>query len=138
MTIQVEDYLTEEEKRQIAIEVFTEQCRKRTAEDFERIITNSAYHAVWAAVDEFLDGNATDMLREKVVNVINDLSFFAVFAKPNAWDRVENQAYGVLMDSVRQNKQALDAAIEFGINNLTRKQKADLAMDAAKLAISKR
>lgn len=138
MDINIDDYITEEEKRQIAIDTFTAQCRKHTDEDFERIISNSAYAVVWKAVDECLDDKATEILREKVVGLIKDMTIFQVFSKPNAWDRVENQAYGVLMDSVRKNKPLLDNAIEFGVNNLTRKQKADLAYDAAKLAITKR
>lgn len=138
MEIEINDYISEDEKRQIVIEAFTEQCRNRSAEDFERIISNSAYNVVWQAVDKCLDDNATEMLSEKVVKIIHELSFFSVFQRPDAWDRVDNQAYGVLMDVVRSNKDGLNDALEFGIKNLTRKQKADLAFDAAKLAVSKR
>ena len=55
MDFKVEDYLSEEEMIQIAKDAFREQCMKRSAADFERIITNSAHHVVWDSMDEFCD-----------------------------------------------------------------------------------
>ena len=133
----IEDYISEDEKYQIAKDIFTEQCRLRSKEDFERIINNSAYSVVWQAVDECFDEDAQQMLRDKVVAIIDRMTYFNVFSVPNAWDRQENMAYGVLMQSVRDNKDKIDAMIEFGVDNLTRKQKAEIAYQATMNTLNK-
>jgi hypothetical protein len=130
MTINIDDYLSEEEKHRIAKEVFTEQCRKRSADDFERIITNSAYHVVWDSMDEFCDESVIEKLRNKVRSIIDTLSVFSIFREPNAWDRKENTPYSVLLDSVRENKPLLDDKVKAAMSKLSTKDAKQIAIKA--------
>jgi hypothetical protein len=130
MTINIDDYLSEEEKHSIAKEVFIEQCRKRSADDFERIITNSAYHVVWDSMDEFCDKSVMAKLRNKVRNIIDGLTEFTVFRQPDAWHKRENTPYSVLLESVRENKPLLDQKVKAAMSKLSTKDAKQIAIKA--------
>jgi hypothetical protein len=130
MTINIDDYLSEEEKHRIAKEVFTEQCRKRSADDFERIITNSAYHVVWDSMDEFCDKSVMAKLRNKVRSIIDDLTAFNIFRQPDAWHGRENTPYAVLLESVRENTPLLNEKVKAAMSKLSTKDAKQIAIKA--------
>ena len=84
MKINIEEYLTEEEMKEIAQQEFRKCISHQSKESLERIINNSAYQVVWSAVDESLDGEAIGILKEKVIEIIGDMSAFNVFATPRS------------------------------------------------------
>ena len=127
-TINLEDYLSEDDKVAIAKDAFREHCTKMVQKDFERIITNSAYHVIWEAVAEQFDGDLEETLKSKVYDIINDMSGFNVFRTPNAWDRTANTPFETLCNSVKDNKDLLDVKVKQSIGNLTKKDMKDVAL----------
>lgn len=123
-----DDYLTEDEKKDIAKQAFMDVCRKKSRKDFERIVTNSAYSVVWEAVDRCFDEDVEKFLRDKVLSILDDLSEFNIFRTPNAWDRAANAPYTVLCEQVKANKDLLDDKIKSAIGNLTKKDMKEVAM----------
>ena len=126
--INIDDYLTEEEKVEIAREVFREQCVKRSQQDFERLITNSAYHVIWGAVEESFDGDLEEVLKKKVYQVIEDMDNFTVFRTPNAWDRMPNTPFQILFETVKDNKDLIDTKVKQAVGNLTKKDMKEVAL----------
>lgn len=137
ITINIDDYLTEDEKKAIAINEFTAACRQRASNDFERIITNSAYNAVWKAVDECFDGNSADMLKGKIVEIIKDMTAFNVFKKPDVWDNQGNDAYSVLLDLVKSNQSMINEKVIDAIHQLPNKEMRPLVVAALKETLRK-
>jgi transcription termination factor NusB len=127
-TINLEDYLSEDDKIAIAKDAFREHCAKMVQKDFERIITNSAYHVIWEAVAEQFDGDLEETLKSNVYDIINDMSAFTVFRTHNAWNRTANTPFETLCNSVKANKDLLDAKVKQAIGNLTKKDMKDVAL----------
>lgn len=83
MQIKVEDYLSREDITEMIRYRLNEAIRK----DAERILSNTAYSVVFEAVDKALDNKAKDIIKEKVLECINNLSEFYVFRRADAWDK---------------------------------------------------
>ena len=99
--LDIDQYLTEEDKKRICREQFSEVARMKCRNDFERIITNSAYSIVRDEVDKVFDGKMQEFLIERVEKVIKELSSFTVFNKPDAWDKTSSKGYVLLQQAVQ-------------------------------------
>ncbi|MBP5060408.1 hypothetical protein [Pseudomonas chlororaphis] len=93
ITLSIDDYLSEAEKKQIVADAFRAEAARHSQEDFERIISNSAYHLVSEAVDTHFDGGMVEVLTANAIKVINNLSSTTVFSPPNAWDRAASKGF---------------------------------------------
>lgn len=107
ITINIDDYLGDEEKRQIARDEFRAACARRSDADFERILSNAAYDLVRKEVDAVFDGDMVATVRANAVKIINDLSSYNVFAKPNAWDREASKGWTYLQEAIEAARPAM-------------------------------
>ncbi|MCG2597359.1 hypothetical protein [Achromobacter insuavis] len=107
ITINIDDYLGEEEKRQIARDEFRAACARRSAADFERILSNAAYELVQKEVDAAFGGDMVEVVRTKAVEVINKLSDFTVFRRPDAFDREPSKGWTYLQEAIEAAKPAM-------------------------------
>ena len=135
-TINITDYLSEAEMKQIAKEKFEEVIHQKTRNDLERIITNSAYSVVWEAVEKSFEEDAVLMLQIKVKELLEGMTLFQIFQKPTAWDGKSNYPYDTLVNSVKDNKELLDKIVQEGMMALTKKQKSELALEVAKHSLN--
>ena len=115
MEIKIEDYITEEEKKEIVISQFKEDVSKMlggneytsTGKDRDRIIKNSVAHWITEYIEKTLTDEDKNTIRENVLDTIknrNDLSFY-IFQKPDVWDRTEYTAYKIIQNAVKENEQ---------------------------------
>lgn len=115
MEIKIEDYITEEEKKEIVISQFREDISKMfggdeytsTGKDRDRIIKNSVAHWITEYIEKTLTDEDKNIIRENVLNTIkteNNLSFY-IFKKPDVWDRTEYTAYQIIQNAVKENEQ---------------------------------
>ena len=111
ITLNVDDFLSESEKKQIVSDAFRAEASRKSAEDFERIISNSAYHLVSAAVDAHFDGKMVEVLKASTIKVIENLSTHTVFSPPNAWDRAASKGFEHLQSSLDDLKPAIQARV---------------------------
>lgn len=102
--VRIEDYLSKDQMREIAVEEWRSICRRACNGHQERIISNIAHDVVEAMVAEALGDHALEQIRSKAIAVIDDLSSFTVFKGPDAWDRGPSPAYTALMDAVKSNR----------------------------------
>lgn len=103
-TFNVSDYLDESEMVQIARDAFRASCAKSSQENFERIISNSAYYLVGDLVDQHFDGGLVKTLKENTVRVVKKLSSSTVFSPPNAWDRAASKGFEHMQDALDELK----------------------------------
>lgn len=113
----IEDYLTDAEKKEIAMQVWKEKLSAKFEKDQERIISNAAYQIVSAMCDEVVP-NFNSLLVEKVKGVITGLSAHTVFNKPDAWDRDGNSSYHLLKDIVASKKERINNKVDNIIDGL--------------------
>ena len=65
-TIEIMDYLSESEMKDIAAQVFKERCQDKYNKDHERIISNSAYEIVVKIIKNHYPENIEDLVSKKV------------------------------------------------------------------------
>lgn len=119
-------YLSEDEKREIAIETWRQMCREACAGNAERIIGNIGHEVAIQMVSEALGDDANDLIRDKAVEVIGNLSEFSVFRRPDAWDRGPTPAFTVLMDAVKANRDLVDKRVRECIHQLSKRDAVEI------------
>lgn len=90
MTFNIDDYLSEERKAEIAEEMFRDAVRNKLREpgSLDRIMSNISYYAVFQEVDAAVeDGDEAlrELIRERAFKVINKGSNYDVFRSKTAW-----------------------------------------------------
>ena len=118
MEINIDDYISEEEKKRIAEEEYRSVIRNYVNVDKERILTNCAYRVVQKLVDEAFNEDLNQILVGKVEKIINDLSAYSVFKRKDAWDKDESKGYKYLEQAVDKHKDLVEDRVVEIINNL--------------------
>jgi hypothetical protein len=103
ITVNIDDYLDSEEKQRLCAEAFTYVARQKAKDDLERMLSNSSYALVFKAVDEVMDGKALELIREKAVKCIAELSNFYIFRKADVWQKEKNVAQEALDSAIKEN-----------------------------------
>jgi len=124
--VRIEDYLTEDQMREIAIEEWRRICSEACNGHQERIISNVAHDVVVTMVAEALGETALEQIRAKAVSVIENLTEFTVFKRPDAWDRGPSPAYAALMDAVKNNKDLVDKKVGQCIAQLSKRDALEI------------
>ncbi|MNL35609.1 hypothetical protein D3C87_1576520 [compost metagenome] len=122
MEIDIREYLSEDQMKDIAIDEWRRICREACNGNSERIIGNIAHEVVTAMVSEALGDDANEQIKSKAIALIDDLSVYSVFKRADAWDRGESAAYSVLMEAVSANRDLVDAKVRSCINNLSKRE----------------
>lgn len=115
--IDIDQYLSEQDKHNIAREWFKEQLSAKYKENPERIISNAAYYIISQECDK-ITPHFEALLVENVKKVITQLSAHTVFNKPDAWDRDGNSSYHLLKSVVASKKERLENKIDKIIDEL--------------------
>lgn len=102
ITVNIDDYLSEDDKRRICREQFAAVAACKAKEDFERIIKNASYEIVRGEVDDLFDGNMESFLKQQIERVVSSLSAFTVFNGPDAWDKTASKGWHILQDAVQE------------------------------------
>jgi hypothetical protein len=119
MELKIEDYLSEEEIKEIAKEEVTRQVRQAIRkDDLDRIISNSAYNFIWKAVDEQIDGNLIDIIKEKTIKIINELSSYCIFRQRDAWQNEDSKAYTYVQQAIEDNKEVIFNRVKESMMNI--------------------
>lgn len=126
LAIRIEDYLSEDQMRDIAIEEWRSICREACNGHQERIISNVAHDVVISMVAEALGDTALEQIRAKAISVIENLTEFTVFKRPDAWDRGPSPAYSALMDAVKANSELVNKKVGQCIGQLSKRDALEI------------
>jgi aspartate ammonia-lyase len=102
MEINFEDYLSEQERKEIVASVFREKVKGEF--DKERIFGNAAYAIVTKIVDEHYNGEMSQIIQEKAISIIKSLSEYTVFKRPDHWDKEASMAWKHLQSVMGESK----------------------------------
>jgi hypothetical protein len=129
LEINIDEYITEEEKKLIAKEAFKEACwlKFKDEDTVKRIISNSAYDIVYRMVDESFNMELEYFLQDRVVELVKNLSEYHLFKRPDAWSRESNSAYQILERALIDNKGLIESVVKEKLPEATMQAiKADL------------
>ena len=90
MTFNIDDYLSEERKAEIAEEMFRDEVRGKLRKpgSLDRIMSNIGYYAVFQEVDAAITNGGESLreqIRDQAFKVINKGSNYDVFRSRTAW-----------------------------------------------------
>ena len=115
MDIKIEDYLDEQEIKEICKDALYQKIREDMRElNVNDIIANISYAEVEAMVDTYVgeDNFCKKEIPQKVHRVIDELSTFTVFRKADAWERKNSIAYDIMQEECRASRPRIKARIE--------------------------
>jgi len=118
ITVNIDDYLSEDDKRRICREQFTAVAGYKAKEDFERIIKNASYEIVRDEVDKLFDGNMESFLKQQIERVVSSLSAFTVFNGPDAWDKTASKGWHILQDAVQEASPLIHKRVAKLVNDI--------------------
>ena len=113
--------LTEQEMQEVAKQAFYDHCRTFLASQTrgagdktqaERIIENIGHEVAVSLVQEQMGEDMGKLIADKAVDVINGLSSFTVFRKPDAWDRESSKGWDYLQKAMDDNKNLIDERVK--------------------------
>ena len=136
--INIDNYLSEEDKKEIAIEEFRRIVREDTLKkfkedskltnkkgmsDYERIISNSIFYYLEGEIDSLIGQDTKKLIREGVEKTIKKQDYnYSLFRRKSAWESEESPAQKVVIDCIRENtdyiKSKLISKIDENINSL--------------------
>ena len=115
MDIKIEDYLDEQEIKEICKDALYQKIREDMRElNVNDIIANISYAEVAAMVDTYVgeDNFCKKEIQQKVHRVIDELSTYTVFRKADAWERKNSIAYDIMQEECRASRPRIKARIE--------------------------
>ena len=115
MDIKIEDYLDEQEIKEICKDALYQKIREDMRElNVNDIIANISYAEVAAMVDTYVgeDNFCKKEIPQKVHGVIDKLSTYTVFRKADAWERKNSIAYDIMQEECRASRPRIKARIE--------------------------
>ncbi len=136
MEINFEDYLSEEERKNIVANVFMAKCQQKFEKDAERIFQNSAYHVVHEIVNKMHDDKVDEIIAEKAKELIASLSVYSVFRKADYWEKGESEGYKSLNQAVLANKKLLNAKIASLIDGMDKDELRETIIEQAQMLLN--
>ena len=115
MDIKIEDYLDEQEIKEICKDALYQKIREDMRKlNVNDIIANISYAEVEAMVDAYVgeDNFCKKEIPQKVRRVIDELSTYTVFRKADAWERKNSIAYDIMQEECRASRPRIKARIE--------------------------
>jgi hypothetical protein len=109
LTIRLEDYVTPEEIKAIAMETIRESiCRTfhRDEANINRLISNLSYEFIFEAVSKAIGEDAQTKISNKVRELLEDGSSirYELWRRKDVWEKCESPAIGILHKAIEDNE----------------------------------
>ena len=115
MDIKIEDYLDEEEIKDICKDVLYQKIREDMHNlNVNDIIANISNAEVEAMVDTYVgeDDFCKREIPKKVRELIEKLSSYTIFRKADVWERKNSIAYDIMQEECRVSRPLIKARVE--------------------------
>lgn len=119
----IDDYLSYSEKKKIVEEYFKDflKTKFKSEDDFGRVISNEAYGMVYRMVDKVFNKDLENILKEKIRDIILNITQFSIFKEPDAWGREPNNAYKFKQKCIEENFPRIKQIVNDSIDKETLK-----------------
>ncbi len=110
----IEDYLSLEERKEIATRIFTERVQSAfggdqysaSGKEADRVIKNAVAHWITEYVENSLTAEHRELIRAGVDRAINGENYsFYLFKRPDVWDRTEYTIYTIINQALKENEE---------------------------------
>lgn len=121
MDIDITEYVDRDEIRNAILD----GLRGFSRENAERIISNCGHHIASDVANEHLGENAKDLISEKAISLLDDLSQYTLF-DGGGFGRPPSEARKILDNVVRENKEELSSSVRRAMHNLSKREVVDI------------
>lgn len=122
ITINLSDYVTEEEMKEVVIEEYRRWFKSMTETDKLRILSNFSYEFMFKEINDSVDGKLREIVHQKATDTINKADFnYFMFRPANAWDREESVAVTVINEVVKSKRNVIEEKIDAALEKLNAK-----------------
>lgn len=108
----IEDYLSDEEKKEIALRVFEDKLRDSfSTAEAERVVTNMAYEVANKLVSDNINDEFKQAIESKLPEIIDGLSGFTVFSRGDdygAFRKEPTLAWKIVDEWVKKNNTVIE------------------------------
>ena len=117
--INIDNYLSFEEKKEIATQVFKEQIYKCVIEDYkndsekrkenyERIISNSVFSYLAKEIDTIIDTDTKELIKQRTISTIKRKDYnYSLFRRKGMFETEDSPAQLVIREAVREHKDSI-------------------------------
>ena len=112
-TINIEDYLSEEEIKEICKDsvrcAILRQYGNTKEADIDRLVTNLSYEYVFRAVTDAFGEDAKQKIQDTVAKLLkkDDTIRYLMFRRADAWDRSEAPGLTILNNAIKDNEELI-------------------------------
>lgn len=115
--VNVEDYLSEDEIKDLCKDaILSNITYKFEHSKIDDILSNVGYKIVWEMVDKQVP-NYTEMITNKVVDIINNLTSYSVFRDVNCYDKSKSEGQKILDQTVKNHMDIIDTKVKNILTN---------------------
>ena len=116
--IKVEDYLTEDEIKEIVKEEVRSQVRCHNERDFKRILINASYKWFQDLISETMGDDFNVQIEEEVKKVLSEVSSFNVIRDGDFGEK-PSKAYKLIQEYTDKHKEVLENRVKFLLENMS-------------------
>ena len=116
LTINIEDYVTPEEIKSLAMEAVRDSIMRMYSRDeynISRLITNLSYEFIFKAVSEAIGEDAQVKISNKVKELLEDGGSirYELWRRKDAWEKIESPAIPILHKAIKDNEGLIRAKV---------------------------
>jgi hypothetical protein len=128
--VNIEDHLSADEMKAIAADAFAAHCAEKFRTDHERIFGNIAYQMVWDEVDKVIDGDAAEIIAQRVAEVIPKISEFTVFRRKGIYEKQDSPGSIELKAAVERHRGAIGERVACLAGEITKQDLLEAIQDS--------
>ena len=120
MSIDIKDYVSEEEIKDIIVDEIRRSVRYHLNNEAElsRIITNISYKELWKQI-ELEVPNCETLLKQKTIERIRNISDYDIFRRKDAYGTEDSLATKLIDECVKENKNIINDKVKNIFNELS-------------------
>ena len=129
MEIDIMKYITDEQIGEIVADEVRNKVRDTFSESLSTMISNAAYKIVWEMVNEQFNDKLENMLKDKVVEIINNMNFYNVFQWKSHYSDKNSLGADIVDETINGMRNEITEKIhkEFDDFKFTKKIKNEIA-----------
>lgn len=127
--INIDNYLSEEEKKELAKEYFLNSLNKglrdrhshkANYDNYERIVANSVYEFIDRKVDSMLNESHEEMIKAKVNKILGEKGSYEyrLFRVKSSWEKEDSPAQKILNEAVESHREVMTNKIHAKLNEV--------------------
>lgn len=135
LKVNISDYMSDDEIKEIIRDTIKQEIKKQTQEDYERIMNNLAYYSKFGFISSILTDDDKEIIKQKTKEIIGNVSRYDVFynggygEEPSLGCKVIREETAKLVPVIKENvRKIVDDKMNY--KNLYEKTIGDCFNDA--------